>query len=57
MQRVQRAADAPASASAFRRRYVQSDCGAVNNMVGGEHWAANATDAAAKALAKGDPTR
>ena len=33
--------------------YVQSDCGAVNNEDGGEKWATNATDAAAKALAKG----
>lgn len=31
--------------------YVQSDCGAVQNMIGGEHYAANATDAAAKVLA------
>jgi hypothetical protein len=30
--------------------YVVTDCGAVNNMVGGEHYAANGTDAAAKAL-------
>ena len=35
--------------------YVQSDCGAVNNEVGKEHWAANATDAAAKALVQGIP--
>ncbi len=33
--------------------YVQSDCGAVSNAVGGEHWAVNATDAAAKALVDG----
>ena len=33
--------------------YVQSDCGAVNNAHGGEHWAANATDAAAHALVDG----
>eukprot|EP00040_Diaphanoeca_grandis_P010065 m.51547 g.51547 ORF g.51547 m.51547 type:complete len:852 (+) comp21462_c0_seq2:24-2579(+) len=33
--------------------YVQSDCGAVNNMVEKEHWAANATDAAAKSMTNG----
>jgi beta-glucosidase-like glycosyl hydrolase len=33
--------------------YVQSDCGAVNNEDGGEHWAANKTDAAARALSGG----
>lgn len=34
-------------------RYVQSDCGAVANEIGGEHYAANATDAAAKAIVDG----
>eukprot|EP00658_Telonema_sp_P-2_P003297 TRINITY_DN11215_c0_g2_i6.p1 TRINITY_DN11215_c0_g2~~TRINITY_DN11215_c0_g2_i6.p1 ORF type:complete len:548 (-),score=126.92 TRINITY_DN11215_c0_g2_i6:177-1820(-) len=33
--------------------YVQSDCGAVSNEYGGEHWAVNATDAAAKTLVNG----
>jgi beta-glucosidase-like glycosyl hydrolase len=33
--------------------YVQSDCGAVNNAVGAEHWAVNKTDAAARALVDG----
>ena len=33
--------------------YVQSDCGAVNNEVGGEHYAANKTDAATKAIVDG----
>lgn len=33
--------------------YVQSDCGAVNNMHGKEHYAVNETDAAAKALKDG----
>ena len=33
--------------------YVQSDCGAVDNEIRGEHYAANATDAAAKAIVDG----
>ena len=33
--------------------YVQSDCGAVSNEVGGEKYAANKTDAAAKAIVDG----
>ena len=33
--------------------YVQSDCGAVRNEIGGEHYAANRTDAAAKAVVDG----
>eukprot|EP00041_Stephanoeca_diplocostata_P027723 m.769002 g.769002 ORF g.769002 m.769002 type:complete len:798 (-) comp23234_c0_seq1:921-3314(-) len=33
--------------------YVQSDCGAVQNELGGEHYAANASDAAAKAIVDG----
>jgi beta-glucosidase len=35
------------------RGYVQSDCGAVGNEVGREGYAANATDAAAKAVVDG----
>jgi beta-glucosidase-like glycosyl hydrolase len=33
--------------------YVQSDCGAVNNMWQGEQWVNNATEAAARALTDG----
>ena len=33
--------------------YVQSDCGAVGNELGGEKYAANKTDAAAKAVVDG----
>ena len=33
--------------------YVQSDCGAVNNELHGEHYAVNTSDAAAKAIVDG----